>query len=122
MKLIQAVATPRAAIACLVLLSFTMAAHTYAQPVTALGITEPFLDSTLSTPVAGIVSLRRFKEGAVISQGDVLVELDKRLEELEVIRRKAVYEQAENEYIVTKKLFDKPNSSTPGVDVEKRKL
>ncbi|MCI0534727.1 MAG: efflux RND transporter periplasmic adaptor subunit [Verrucomicrobiales bacterium] len=122
MKLIPATAAARHAAACLIVLGFTLATNTYAQEVTALGITEPFLDSTLSAPVAGIVAQRRCKEGDVIRRGDVLVELDKRLEELDVIRRKTVYDQAENEYTVTKKLFDKPNSSTPGVDVEKRKL
>lgn len=122
MKLIQAAATLRPITAGLIFFSCALAADTYAQVATTPGITEPILDSTLSTPAAGIVSQRRFKEGDVIKQGDVLVELDKRLEELEVIRRKTVYDQAENEYDVTKKLFDKPNSSTPGVDVEKRKL
>jgi RND family efflux transporter MFP subunit len=104
------------------LVCFGLPTTALAQAVTAPGITEPFLDAILSTPVAGIVAQRRFKEGDAVKQGDVILELDKRLEELDVIRRKAVYEQAETEYVVTKKLFDKPNSSTPGVDVEKRKL
>ena len=99
-----------------------VASSTHAQQTTANGITEPFLDSTLSTPVSGIIGLRRFKEGDAIKQGDILVELDKRLEELDVVRRKAVYEQAKTEYEVTKALFEKPNSSTPKVDVEKRQL
>lgn len=126
MKLIQAAACVRRTSTCLILFGFALAANTYAQQVTeqvtALGITEPFLDSTLSSAVAGIVTQQPFQEGDAVKQGDVLVELDKRLEELEVIRRKAVYEDAEEEYAVTKKLFDMPNSSTPGVEVEKHKL
>src|SRR5207249_11076607 len=75
-----------------------------------------------STPVAGIIGQRRFKEGDAIKGGDVLVELDKRLEELEVERRKAIYAQAKREFEITKALYEKPNSSTPKVDVEKRQL
>ena|SRR5438552_448294 len=106
----------------LILLSVLLASHVHAQKVTTVGITEPILDSTLSTPVAGIIGQRRFKEGDAIKGGDVLVELDKRLEELEVERRKAIYAQAKREFEITKALYEKPNSSTPKVDVEKRQL
>jgi RND family efflux transporter MFP subunit len=103
-------------------LSGTAALRAQAPQSVASGITEPILDSTLSTPAAGIIGQRRFKEGDAIKQGEVLVELDKRLEELDVIRRKAVYAQAKTEYEITKALYEKPNSSTPRVDVEKRQL
>jgi RND family efflux transporter MFP subunit len=107
---------------CLLLLPLLFSLEAGAQQTSAPGITEPFLDSTLSAAAAGIVGARRFKEGDAIKQGDVLVELDKRLEELDVMRRKAVHEQAKNEFEITKALFEKANSSTPRVDVEKRQL
>src|SRR3989442_11148475 len=56
------------------------------------GITEPFLDVALSASVPGIVTVRQFKEGAFVKEGQVILELDKRLEELEVERRKLVVE------------------------------
>src|SRR5205814_8432145 len=43
-------------------------------------------------------------------------------EELEVARRKAIHDQAKTEFEITKALYEKPNSSTPKVDVEKRQL
>lgn len=57
------------------------------------GITEPFMDVTLGASVAGIVHIEFFKEGDVVKKGDVILELDKRLEELEVERRTAVMKQ-----------------------------
>jgi len=53
------------------------------------GITEPILDVTLSAPVAGIVGARPFKEGDFVKSGQVVMEQDKRLEEIEALRRKA---------------------------------
>lgn len=85
------------------------------------GITEPFLDVTLSTSVPGILTARKFKEGEFIQEGQVLLELDKKLEELEVDRRRLVRDQKKNDYEGTKKLF----SSTRGVskeDLEKKEV
>jgi RND family efflux transporter MFP subunit len=90
--------------------------------VTVSGITEPMLDAILSTPVAGIIAGTKFQEGDAVKKGDPLVDLDRRIEELDVARRKAVFEQSRNEFQITKTLFEKPNSSTPKVDVEKREL
>src|SRR5688500_17113127 len=56
----------------------------------ARGITEPLLDVLLSAAVPGIVHTQKFKEGDVVKQGDVLCELDRRLEELEKARRQLV--------------------------------
>src|SRR6185503_19917708 len=56
------------------------------------GITEPFLDVTLSASVPGIITIQKFKEGDAVKEGDVIIELDKRLEELETARRKLVAE------------------------------
>ncbi len=57
------------------------------------GITEPFMDVELGASVAGIVHGELFKEGDTVKKGEVIVELDKQLEQLEVERRKAVMDQ-----------------------------
>ena len=72
---------------------FTLTAGA-ADLITVAGITEPFRDVTLSAPVTGIISAEFFKEGQQVKEGDVILELDKKLEELEVSRRKAVMDRA----------------------------
>jgi RND family efflux transporter MFP subunit len=57
------------------------------------GITEPFMDVELGASVAGIIHSESFKEGDTVKKGEVIIDLDKRLEELEVERRKAVMDQ-----------------------------
>lgn len=56
------------------------------------GITEPIKDVTLSLSVAGTISTIFFKEGARIEEGQTILELDNKLEELEVARRKLLWE------------------------------
>jgi len=68
------------------------------------GITEPFMDVTLGASVAGIIHTEFFKEGDTVKKGDVILELDKRLEELEVERRKAVMNQNKMEFESTRAL------------------
>lgn len=58
------------------------------------GITEAYFDATLSAPVAGILGKHFFKEGDSVEAGQVIVELDKRMEELEVARRQTVLENS----------------------------
>jgi len=82
-----------------------------AEAVTAPGITEPILDSTLGTPVAGIVAIRKFKEGDAVKKGEVVMELDRGLEDLEVSRREVVLEPLKADYEASKYLFDQPKSS-----------
>jgi RND family efflux transporter MFP subunit len=60
--------------------------------VAVSGITEPIKDVTLSLTVAGTISTISFKEGAQIKRGQVILELDNRLEKLEVKRRKLLWE------------------------------
>jgi RND family efflux transporter MFP subunit len=69
------------------------------------GITEPVFDVTLSAAVPGIITARKFKEGEFVKEGDVIVELDKRLEELEVERRKVVLEARRTDFEGTARLF-----------------
>jgi len=68
------------------------------------GITEPFMDVTLGASVAGIIHTELFKEGDTVKKGDVILELDKRLEEIEVERRQAVMNQNKMEFESTRAL------------------
>lgn len=70
-----------------------------------IGVVEPFLDVNVSAPVAGIVTTRKFKEGDFVKEGDAFIELDKKLEELEVDRRKVVMDTRRVDYEGTAKLF-----------------
>lgn len=56
------------------------------------GLTEPVKDVTLSSEMAGRIDKIFFKEGDCLSEGSVLLELNKKFEELEVKRNKLVWE------------------------------
>jgi RND family efflux transporter MFP subunit len=103
-------------------------------PALVPGVTEPVHDSLLSASVAGTVQIIHFKEGDSVAAGAVILELDKSLEELEVARRRSVYEsRAELEaarhraevlqadYESTKRLFDHSQSVSHD-EVEKKEL
>jgi RND family efflux transporter MFP subunit len=74
------------------------------------GITEPVFDVALSLPVAGIMTSRHFKEGDFVRANDVILELDERLEEFEVDRRRLVMENLKADWESTKSVFDKTSS------------
>ena len=74
------------------------------------GITEPFLDVTLGTAVPGILGARRFNEGDFVKEGEVVMELRKAFEELEVVRRKLVADMSKSEYERTRSLFERTKS------------
>lgn len=78
------------------------------------GIIEPFHDVTLSASVPGIITTRKCEEGAFVDAGAVLIELDSRLEQLEVERRKLVRDQKWSDFDATQKLF----KATKGVSKE----
>jgi RND family efflux transporter MFP subunit len=86
---------------------------------TAIGLTEPVLDVTLSASVPGIIAARRFKEGDFVKEGDAIVELDKRLEELELERRKLVLEARRIDYERTAKLVQ-TTKGTSKEELEKK--
>jgi RND family efflux transporter MFP subunit len=105
-----------------------------AAPTLVPGITEPVHDSLLSASVAGTVKAIHFKEGDSVETGAVILELDKSLDELEVARRKSIYEsRAELEaaehrvsvlqldYESTKRLFERSQSVSRD-EVDKREL
>lgn len=74
------------------------------------GITEPFLDVILSTPVAGLITTQNFQAGENVNQGEIILELDKRIEELEVTRRELVVELRKTDRDSTRILFDSTKS------------
>jgi membrane fusion protein (multidrug efflux system) len=97
---------------CIVLL--TAGASLSGAPSEVIGITEPFEDVTLSSPVSGIVTVQALNEGDFVKAGGVILELDKKMEELELARRKVVAEAKGNDLENTRKLF----KSTKGVSKE----
>jgi RND family efflux transporter MFP subunit len=85
------------------------------------GLTEPIHDVRLSCPVAGLVGSRPLAEGAFVNQGDVILELDKKLEELEVTRRGLIAATAKLDYERTEQLL-KSTKSVSLEEVDKKKL
>jgi len=80
---------------CMALVVFT-AFHTsfvFAEETIIIsGLTEPVKDVTLSSEVAGQIVKIFFKEGDHLSEGSIILELNKKFEELEVKRNKLVWE------------------------------
>lgn len=62
------------------------------ETISVSGITEPINDVTLSLDVAGAIGSIFFKERAFLKKGQAILELDNRLENLEVKRRKLIWE------------------------------
>ncbi len=85
------------------------------------GITEPFLDVTLTAPVSGIIREKHFKEGELVKQGDVILELDKKLEEFEVARRKAVMDRSKADLDSTRVLLSTTKSVSKD-EAEKKEM
>ncbi len=104
-----------------VLLLFVCTGKPAPSAAAANGITEPFLDVKLSLAVPGIVTSKRFKEGDAVKAGDVILVLDKQLEELEVVRRKAVMENRKTDLDATATLF-KSSKSVSKDELDKRQL
>jgi RND family efflux transporter MFP subunit len=59
---------------------------------TAPGITEPFNDVTVSASVPGTLVKIQVKEGDFVEEGRAIMDFEKRQEELEVQRRKLIWE------------------------------
>ncbi len=80
------------------------------EPLEISGITEPFLDVTLGLADAGIIHAQFFKEGDSVKKGDMILELDKNLETLEVARRKAIMDQNKMVFDSTRQLSETTKS------------
>jgi RND family efflux transporter MFP subunit len=91
-------------------LALSLAPALAGDPGVFQGITEPVFDVTLSLPVPGIISSLKFKEGDFVQTNDVILELDKGLEELEVARRKLIMENHKTDWETTRTVFDKSSS------------
>lgn len=81
-----------------------------ADPLTLDGITEPLHDVTLGLAEPGIIRHQFFQEGDGVKEGDVILELDTRLEEIEVTRRKAIMEQDKAVMDSTEQLYSSTHS------------
>jgi RND family efflux transporter MFP subunit len=62
------------------------------EAVSVPGITEPIGDVTLSATVVGTIVTVYIKEGMPVKKGEVILDLDKKLDELEVERRRLMWE------------------------------
>ena len=91
----------------------------FAQPHTVTGITEPISDVVLSASVPGIVSAVRFDEGDSVKSNEVILELDQRVEELEVERRKAALDNRKSDLDALRTLAEKSSISVKKEDVDK---
>lgn len=109
-------------------------AGTAAAATLVAGITEPLHDSLLSAAAAGTVRAVNVKEGDQVAAGAVILELDKSLEELEVERRRVVYESRvelraseqraallKADYESSKRLFERSQSVSRD-EVDKKEL
>jgi len=85
------------------------------------GITEPFFDVTLSASVSGTIGSRLVEEGALVKKGQVLIELEKKLEELDVVRRTLAREMAQTEWERLKALAEKNAISVSREELDKKR-
>ena len=93
------------------------------QGVWVSGLTEPLKDVVLSANVAGMVTRRLVQEGDAVTNGQVLIELDKRLEELAVQRHKLVADQFKTNFDADRFVFtNSPNASIPAEEVAKAEV
>lgn len=81
-----------------------------AEPSSANGVTEPVEHVTLSASVSGILAVKNFKEGDTVKAGQVILELDKTLEEIENTRRGLIADEKKQDYDSTALLFSKTKS------------
>lgn len=86
------------------------------------GITEPIHDITMSCPVIGIVAARLVEEGDSVKKGQVLIELDKHLEELQVDRTTLTKEMAQIELNRIKTLSERNAISVSQEALDKERM
>ncbi|MDH7504116.1 MAG: efflux RND transporter periplasmic adaptor subunit [Verrucomicrobiota bacterium] len=91
-----------------------------ADPVRVDAITEPVKDITMAFPVIGVVGARPLEEGASVKRGQLVIELDKRLDELEVRRRKLACDLARIELDRLKSLAERNAISVSREEIDKK--
>ena len=93
---------------------------TAAEGVWVNGITEAINDVVLSSSLPGIVGNRPVKEGDTVKAGQTIIELDKKLEELEEKRRKYVSDLRKVDLERTRSLFEKNSVSVSRDEMDKK--
>lgn len=89
-------------------------------PLWVAGITEPITDVTLAFPTLGVVAARPLAEGAAVTQGQIVIELDKRIEELDVERRRLARDLARIELQRVKELAQRSSISVTQEEIDKK--
>ena len=92
-----------------------------AEPRIVPGVTEAFMDVTLSSTVQGIIHSRYFDEGATVKEGQTILELDSALEELETQRRAAVMVHNRADFESTRSLFSRSKAVSKD-ELEKKEM
>ena len=85
----------------------------------AAGITEPVCDAVLSPAVPGLVGVWRHKEGDFVKENEVILELDNKLEALEVDRRKLAMENRKLDLDALQTLFKKSSISVKKEELDR---
>jgi len=85
------------------------------------GVTEPVKDVTLAFPIVGVVGSRPLEEGATVRKDQVVIELDKQLEELDLERKRLARELAASELERLKSLALRNAISVSKEEIEKKR-
>ena len=86
-----------------------------------IGVTEPVKDVTLAFPIVGVVGARPLEEGAPVRKDQVVIELDKQLEELDLERKRLTRELAASELERLKSLAQRNAISVSKEEIEKKR-
>lgn len=97
---------------CLIAVSILSSLPLHAQETGSWqqGITEPIFDATLSSSVIGVIAKVNTQEGEMVREGQVIFELNRRHQELEVRRREIERDSKRKDYERTKRLFERTSS------------
>lgn len=85
------------------------------------GVTEPIKDVTLAFPIVGVVGARPLEEGSIVRKDQVVIELDKQLEELDLERKRLSRELAASELERLKSLAQRNAISVSKEEIEKKR-
>jgi len=92
-----------------------------ADPTWISGVTEPIKDVTLAFPIVGVVGARPLEEGTPVRKDQVVIELDKQLEELDLERKRLARELAASELERLKSLAQRNAISVSKEEIEKKR-
>ena len=92
-----------------------------ADPTWITGVTEPIKDVTLAFPIVGVVGARPLEEGTPVRKDQVVIELDKQLEELDMERKRLARELAASELERLKSLAQRNAISVSKEEIEKKR-